>query len=460
MNSWFKRLHLLVCAVVLTVMAVPKAEAAGSPGGFADVPQQHWGYATVHWAAEAGIVQGDGKGNFHPNAHVTEPEFLAMLLRAYQDQMEIPAPSRSEKWYSPYYKVAREVSWPVSLTVPETGAYSRGKVAFLIAHMAGQEPATTGKAIQYLLDKGLANGKTSSTVEGFKAADPLTRAEAVTFIKNVKDKLPVLPDYSIEDGLTLFGIALGDSEQSVLNRLGTPNRKDPSEFGFTWLIFNGDYAHYAQVGVLNGKTVALYSNAKGAWSSSAGIKDGITASALSGILKVSVKGDKTYQDAASNEKTYYYFDNHQNNQIDAILHMNGSIGTADSVDSTKLAQAYEKQIFDLTNVFRLKQGAALLTWDDLAAKSARNHSKDMHDRDFFNHTNPDGKSPFDRMKSLGIKYSWAAENIAAGFRNAFEAHNGWLNSEGHRKNLLNENMERLGVGVYGKYYTQNFYTPF
>ena len=109
-------------------------------------------------------------------------------------------------------------------------------------------------------------------------------------------------------------------------------------------------------------------------------------------------------------------------------------------------------------------GLAPFTWDDRAAAAARKHSKNMAVQAFFSHTDKARRSPFDRMRSEGIHYSTAAENIAYGQRDALEVHAGWMNSKsGHRESLLGS-YERLGVGVYlasdgTPYYTQNFYTP-
>lgn len=88
----------------------------------------------------------------------------------------------------------------------------------------------------------------------------------------------------------------------------------------------------------------------------------------------------------------------------------------------------------------------------------------MAKRDYFDHTNPDGKSPFDRMSAAGYQYRSAAENIAAGYRDAEAVVQGWMNSEGHRKNIMNCGLTEIGVGYatggkYGTYWTQNFGTP-
>ena len=133
---------------------------------------------------------------------------------------------------------------------------------------------------------------------------------------------------------------------------------------------------------------------------------------------------------------------------------------APGADIEKLS--YEQQVLALVNQERAKQGLSALSWSDELTAVARAHSKDMAARGFFSHTNPDGQSPFDRMKAAGISYRTAGENIAAGQRTPQEVVNAWMNSEGHRANILNASYTRLGVGyasgsgAYSTYWTQCF----
>lgn len=92
------------------------------------------------------------------------------------------------------------------------------------------------------------------------------------------------------------------------------------------------------------------------------------------------------------------------------------------------------------------------------ARVAKYKSQDMHDRNYFNHTSPTYGSPFDMMKSFGINYRTAGENIAKGQRSAQEVVNAWMNSSGHRANILNKNYTHIGVGYVkdGNYWTQMF----
>ncbi len=124
--------------------------------------------------------------------------------------------------------------------------------------------------------------------------------------------------------------------------------------------------------------------------------------------------------------------------------------------------AYEQEVFDLVNQIRAVNGLEPFVYNVTLAETARAHSQDMIDRNFFSHTNPDGEDPFDRMRDNGLSFSMAAENIAAGQRTPEEVVNSWMNSEGHRANILG-GCEELGVGLalggsYGYYWTQCFAT--
>ena len=124
--------------------------------------------------------------------------------------------------------------------------------------------------------------------------------------------------------------------------------------------------------------------------------------------------------------------------------------------------AYEQEVFDLVNQIREENGLEPFVYNVTLAGTARAHSQDMIDRNFFSHTNPDGEDPFDRMRDNGLSFSMAAENIAAGQRTPEEVVNSWMNSEGHRANILG-GCEELGVGLalggsYGYYWTQCFAT--
>ena len=119
---------------------------------------------------------------------------------------------------------------------------------------------------------------------------------------------------------------------------------------------------------------------------------------------------------------------------------------------------FESEVVRLVNVERAKNGLSALTENWELSRVARYKSKDMHDRGYFSHTSPTYGSPFDMMKNFGISYRTAGENIAKGYATPQAVVNGWMNSEGHRANILNASFTQIGVGYYadGNYWTQMF----
>lgn len=118
---------------------------------------------------------------------------------------------------------------------------------------------------------------------------------------------------------------------------------------------------------------------------------------------------------------------------------------------------FEQEVVKLTNNERAKYGLQPLKIDLKLSEVARTKSSDMKKNGYFSHTSPTYGSPFDMMKQFGVQYRAAGENIAKGQRSPQEVVNAWMNSEGHRKNILNSNFTHIGVGhVEGNYWTQMF----
>lgn len=129
-----------------------------------------------------------------------------------------------------------------------------------------------------------------------------------------------------------------------------------------------------------------------------------------------------------------------------------------TTQTTSYLSAYEQKVVDLTNQERAKNGLAALKVDTALSKVAREKSLDMSKNGYFSHTSPTYGSPFDMMKQFGVSYQYAGENIAMGQRTPEEVVQAWMNSEGHRKNILSANFNYIGVGYVesGDYWTQMF----
>lgn len=130
--------------------------------------------------------------------------------------------------------------------------------------------------------------------------------------------------------------------------------------------------------------------------------------------------------------------------------------TIPTTDSGVLS--YEQEVVRLVNQERAKNGLKELKQDWELSRVARIKSQDMRDNGYFSHTSPVYGSPFQMIKNFGISYKSAGENIAKGQKTPQAVVNAWMNSSGHRANILNSSFNTIGVGYVekGKYWTQMF----
>jgi uncharacterized protein, ykwD family len=137
-----------------------------------------------------------------------------------------------------------------------------------------------------------------------------------------------------------------------------------------------------------------------------------------------------------------------------------SSGNTSSSTETSNMNSDEKEVFDLINKQRTNNGLAALKNDSEVQRVVRIKVQDMVDNNYFSHTSPTYGSPFDMLKSFKISYKTAGENIAGNSSNS-SAVTAWMNSSGHKANILNSNFNYTGIGVvsspkYGKMYVQLF----
>ena len=145
-----------------------------------------------------------------------------------------------------------------------------------------------------------------------------------------------------------------------------------------------------------------------------------------------------------------------------LTHNNGTSNNSNSENKNTNSELTEdeKEVFELINEKRKANGLTALKINDDLQNVARIKAQDMVDNNYFSHTSPTYGSPFNMIKKFGITYKTAGENIAGNSTNkgAVEA---WMNSEGHKANILSSNYNYTGVAVvksqkYGKIYVQMF----
>ncbi|PAF28714.1 CAP domain-containing protein [Paenibacillus sp. 7516] len=135
----------------------------------------------------------------------------------------------------------------------------------------------------------------------------------------------------------------------------------------------------------------------------------------------------------------------------------GNTGNNTSNSGNESTQSdFAAQVVKLVNAERAKAGLSALASDALLDKVALAKAKDMSNNNYFDHQSPTYGSPFDMMKQFGVTYSYAGENIAKGQKTPQEVVTAWMNSEGHRANILSKNFTQIGVGYYNGYWAQEF----
>ena len=157
----------------------------------------------------------------------------------------------------------------------------------------------------------------------------------------------------------------------------------------------------------------------------------------------------------------HYIDPHMIHPMDKINLPDGSAGANTSHDSeyddispddqsvpkSDISQQ-AKDVLRLVNAERQKQGLSSLTLSDKLTAVANEKARDMAENNYFSHTSPTYGSPFQMLQQYGIRYRTAGENIAAGQRSPEEVMNSWMNSSGHRANILNSAYTEIGIGYY------------
>ncbi len=279
---------------------------------------------------------------------------------------------------------------------------------------------------------------------------------------------------------------IGLSEEEVTERFGEPIRKDASAYGYVWWIYPEAEEGYMQVGFLEGKVVTVFMAYRHQQETYEQLREKYDFQ-----KRVEIKNDDgifefelTDEDIKSRPLIYddgvwqqIYFDSFTGYASsvrmmndDILLKLrpysisyrgqlpNAPILTEEEWEKVEKGEA--KQIFQVTNVIRQRHGLKPLQWEEEVAQVAYLHSREMSEYHYFSHTSPISGELQDRFKEGKISFRLAGENIAAQYVDGIAAVEGWLNSEGHRVNVLHEEFSHLGVGVYQHYYTQNFLVPF
>ena len=241
----------------------------------------------------------------------------------------------------------------------------------------------------------------------------------------------------------------GESISKLKKDFGEPNRIEKSIHNLNWYIYNHDYTQFIMVAVKDNMVVGYYTNTKGF------------------ILNDDIYYDAVYQGKNDDEQITFYKDSNNEDKIYAVLvtllpYQDDSDENEDN--SQIFLDTQSRENFDILNTFRTNYGVPTLEWENLLVESANVHCIDMAENGYFAHDSLDGRTHKDRILATGIQDTIAwGENIVAGRGLAVDTFDLWINSAGHRINMLRKNFTHVGIAsvykdgsVYTYYSGQNF----
>lgn len=287
------------------------------------------------------------------------------------------------------------------------------------------------------------------------------------------------------EGLSTY---IGKPSEDWIADFGKPSRIEPSAFGYEWWVYDTSYSNYLMAGIKEGEVVQVYT--AGIATDPSPYKIGQTLDDLYRFTivenEITVKyGTNIYIFNLSSDDlkkrllasfgdvyAQLYIDG-EDQKLEAVRFMDAetlvrhqpydmmfsgdllpsltpSSGLQQSID-----EANSKQIIDLTNVYRLRHQKNPLATNPAVSVLAKEHSQNTAKQNF-SEEETELKSLEERLTTANIGFEEAAENTATKYSDAAEAVHGWINSPNHRDTLLSSRFNQIGVGVFGKYYTQDF----
>lgn len=285
-----------------------------------------------------------------------------------------------------------------------------------------------------------------------------------------------------ENGLSVY---VGKDIELVIDAYGQPNRVEPSSFGYQWWIYSGETK--MMVGVEGDKVNQVFSTDfnmdLSPFSIGQNIEDIFRFTIIESEVNVQLEDNVYTFTLNSNdikEKILIKYDDLfaqiyvdlEDGNIEGVrfitpkmlvihqpydMEYTGelvNVKLPSSSEQMEVDRAVERQIFELTNIYREHNGVNPLEHDYWLSLLAQEHSKDMAIENYFSHESPSAGNLSERLKSSTIEHKRAGENIATNYVDAIDAVHGWLNSPAHRSVLLDAEMTEIGTGAYGKYFTQ------
>lgn len=437
-----KKLTTFFMALLLLFCVMPTQSKAAS---FKDVQTSIYYYEAVEWGYQKKIIAGDGTGYFRPTDPVTHGQFIKMFTEFYNFPVTY---DKSLPLYEEYYRALSQYGIKFH-AVNKNEPITRGEIAALIMLTQNAYSHVTGnynyanvklddeKIAQFMFDQQLSNGVTTANVPPAKKYgfdSKLTRGDAMQFLYNLHKKQV--------DSLKMTK----DTASTQLANVKTLQAKN----GVTYKAFKDDFKNYSGVFEYKGIVIGGYESKYG--------------KTFEGYL-IGKPLPAEYLIENNTKRFTFITDQHANDIVHAIYWESQNLAHLDllynALKNTPENQDFLNALYtELINEFRVKHGQTTLITHPALQKAAVLHSTDMMKNNYFDHTSLTGLEPWDRIQAIDSSFNGMGENISAGYYNIFDSHEGWINSFGHRQNMLNKYTHvgfgsASGGGYYDRYYTVN-----
>ena len=452
-----KRIFSCLLAVVMTVglLTIPIQAAE-----FSDVPEDHWAHDAVDYVSDKGLFAGTGNGTFSPDAEMTRAMLIQVLFR-YAGSPQLP-----DTWVFPFQDVAEDAYyWDAAFwgrhrniladefvencdTLRPDEPVTRGEFAEMLWKFAREEfgyeavqgdesvmanspftdmdlgdPGVTITVRRAMLGWAYPNGILSGTSsETMSPNDLVTRAQVAVMLRQYDQKFHADenpeeggigtqgPGYRLQLGVMKGVLAVGERTQALALTI-------PSSSNMTYTIVSSDPS------ILLVKT----NNDDGSGATLTGVR--------AGTATLSVTDSNGVTDAVTITVT-------EAEESDATL-QDGADSSSGGLSAQEIQELTQRMV-ELVNEERAKAGLPALKTNDQMAEAAQIRAEELGES--YSHTRPDGRSCFTALEEAGVRYGYAGENIAYGGSSPEYILAAWMDSPGHRANILNENFTTIGVG--------------
>ena len=423
---------------------------------FTDVSGKEYYAEAAETLKERGILTGYSDGSFGAGKNISKAEMAAIICRMMNYEAE--AKSQETVLYTFFSDVPKS-HWAIGYINtaywhdiingdgrgkfnPENSILYEEAVKMVVcafdqyADIKKNNTDWSAPYLEYAKEHGLTNG-----TKGQKG-ESINRADVAIMVYNAALESEKITEITVGNKKYHIGM----SEEELVAAAGEPDEKLDSTDGYKWYVFGtSDYVNFFMAGVKNDAVAALCASGKGFVYNGHKMGDTGVSSTITGEEYAEVLTDKN------------------DNDIMHCVFIHSVSRDFDINDRTLYNEG--KVDFHLVNAFRVYHGKKILNWNENAANAARLHSNDMAGQNYFSHTGLNGSSVGDRLKAQGITSGAWGENISAGRYNGIYAHDGWVNSSGHRDNILRDYYTELGVGAgynkdsnYSVYFTEDFFS--